>query len=622
MSIQGLNNSREVRTQHTPSEVSNTQETRLYQSIRSEQQVSITTSPISTQTDPSDTGDIPPPMSEGGNGVARHDWLEERVDSLQAVVDLANERLDALNELARNGTTEQRAAAREVLRQIRVAERELARDRRELEWLEEMDNQGRFRYMVQRPAPQGDVVGSEPTFPTPSSTTETLNGGHGRSTGTGDVILNDVSGDVAFRRNGSSLFVGDYEIQNAFDESGKMVRRVYLRGGEVNQTFFHAMNETNIAPNRDGDGEIIGGVSFSARSANPTTAANPPFPSDSSWVADTTPNANGEIVYRNSRGTGTSTFTAPSNYRGQPVRAVEVIEDPQHPGDVLVRLRSTPRGNVLVTYRLVGAKNMMENISNNDSTVGRLKFQGGENGQYWDASTVRIDWTGGNGGHNMIRFREGRAQAGNAGDYIKQEGGGPATILGGSGNDFLVGGTAETGDLTIDGGDGNDFIFGGGHANRGSSNKNLQGSRGNDVIIVDSRDTRIRVDGGEGGFDYTNSTGADNTSNFEDNTLAEQQRALDQWMNENPRPVPANPLHPTPEERSSIAYYNTQLANMRNAIQRGSSAISSGAMRIFQSKESEFLSFFSGNSSSFTDTETDWQHPDFESNSNTGRSET
>ncbi|QQR80398.1 MAG: calcium-binding protein [Deltaproteobacteria bacterium] len=603
MSIQGLNNSTDVRVNRGAIEPSRVRETRTYQDIRFEPRVSISTNSISTQTDPTDTGDIPPPMAEGGNGVARHDWLQDRIDSLQAVVDLANDRKDALNDLVAHGTPEQKAAAREVLRQIRVAERELSRDQRELDWLEEMDTSGRFRYQQQPVAPEAAIIGSEQGFGDPSTTAETLNGGRGRASGTGDVILNDVSGDIAMRRDGSSLFVGEYEIQNAFDEDGKMVRRVYLRGGEVNQPYFSNMNENNIAANRDNTGAVIGGIKFSARATNPTATANPPFPSDSSWRADTASSTNDEIVYRKSGSLGNSIFTAPSSYRGQPVRAVEVLEDPNHRGDVLVKLRSTPQGAVLATYRLVNAKQYMENIGTPPNpSLGTLKFQGGEVGQYWNAATVNLDWTGGNGGHNMIRFKGGHIQAGNGGDYLKQEGSGAATILGGSGNDFIVGGGAETGALTIDGGDGNDFIFGGGKAARGSFEKTLRGNAGNDVIIVDGDDPRAHVDGGEGGFDYSNSKASDSIS-IEDNALARESRRVIDWSTTN-----------TPDstaDASMRAYYRSQVDNMTNALNRGSDAIYSGAMGIFRSKETEFAGLFSGGTSSLSDTNTTWQHPTF-----------
>ena len=198
MPIQGLNNTAadvSIRERQVTSTQRTSSENRIYQDIRYESRVQTQDVSLDTQTDPADAGDIPPPMSEGGDGTARHDWLVDRVYSLQAVIDLAQERHEALVALTQTGTPEQRTAARAVLRQLNLVQRELDRDQRELEWLEQMDEQGRFRYEVVPEGATAPVVGSEPTWPAPAERAETLSGGRGTASGTGDVILNNVSGD-------------------------------------------------------------------------------------------------------------------------------------------------------------------------------------------------------------------------------------------------------------------------------------------------------------------------------------------------------------------------------------------------------------------------------------------
>lgn len=612
MPIQGLNNTaadvsireREVTsTQRVPSEQ------RIYQDIRYESRVQTQDVSLNTQTDPAESGDIPPPMSEGGDGAARHDWLVDRVYSLQAVIDLGQERRDALVELTQRGTPEQRTAAREVLRQLNLVQRELDRDQRELDWLEQMDEQGRFRYEVTPVGTQDEIIGSEPTWPTPADTATTLSGGRGTATGTGDVILNNVSGDVSMRKSGSTLFIGDYEIQNAFDEEGHMTRRVYLRGGEVNYPpYFSGMNESHTAIQRDDHGNIVGGINYSARNTSATRTPTSPFAADSAWRIDASRSTNEEQVYSiGSRAMGTNVqFQAPASYQGQPVRAVEVVEDQQHPGDILVKLRSSPQGRVLVTYRLVNAKASVENYT--------LKFKGAENGQYWDAHTLNLDWEGGDGGHNMIRFLGGNIHGGDAGDYIKQEGNGRANIIGGRGNDFIVSGNAHDGEVNVNAGDGNDFIYGGSNVS-GGRNKHLNGGAGNDVIIVDSNadDTHTFVDGGEGGIDYSNSIN-NNTSNIERNGLQRLNQRLNDWENnaDNQR------NYRDSANADMRAFYRTQISNMENAIESGAETIMNGALSIFTSKETEFASFFTGATVTFSAPNTSWQSVGLGAGGNTG----
>jgi len=518
------------------------------QTIRNERPVT-----LNTQVDEgvaASPGDIPPPpVSQGGDGPTRYAWLQEQIDTLNSLL----ERKPEIETLATQGNAETRIEARRILNQLRQVENLVHRYEREVTYLEAHPD---LIYSATSSTTNTPATPT-PTWPNPASNAETPSS-VGDVLGTGDVVLNNLSGDLTFRKDGNNLRIGDYIIHDAFDDSGKMVRRVYLRGGTVNNINFYGMSENNIAPQMDDHGNVTGGVNFSSRTTEArTNTPYQPFTADSASQLDREHSTDTEKVYT----VGPSTFTIPREINGQVVRSIEVLEDPAHAGDILVRLKNQSHGNVLMTYRLKNAKDLVQGQ--------QLKFKLNDVGQEFLMSSLDGYVTGGEG-NDYIITKGGHIDTGNGNNWAEAVSD-DAEILGGNGIDFLLGGSGHN---LIDGGDGNDFIYGG-----VGNNNTLRGGGDDDWIVVnDARDAHNIVEGG-GGLDSTNSLTA--SRDTERAPLRDIQARIEGLTTD----LRANPTN---------TYLRDQLNAAQSELARAVSSVRDGALTLLTSKRQEFQSQFSG----------------------------